>query len=187
MPIIAKAEAERHYTPAPAGAHIAVCCDVVDLGMVDTEYQGVKKKQPKIRIVWELPGVPLEGTEGRFQTCSARLTLSLHEKAGLRKMLQSWRGRPFTAAELAGFDVETIIGAPCFLNIVHKVNGEKTYANVEAVMPLPAGMPKPTVSAGYTRAKDRPGKDAPPETAQQFGAMVEQVVTDTITDADIPF
>ena len=30
---------------------------------------------------------------------------SLHEKAGLRKDLEAWRGRRFTDAELAGFDL----------------------------------------------------------------------------------
>jgi hypothetical protein len=55
-------------------------------------------------------------------------------------MLESWRGRPFTPAELDGFDLKKVLGANCFLNIVHGNKGDKVYANIATVNPLPKGI-----------------------------------------------
>lgn len=157
MPIIAK-ETGSNFKPAPAGVWAAVGCDVVDLGMVKTSYPGRPDQvQHKIRVVWQLADV--DEAIGKRPIVNQRYTLSLHEKASLRRDLESWRGRAFTPAELSGFDVEKVIGVPCLLNIVHNVNKGVTYANVSSIMPIPKGMPKPTVE-GYVREKDRP-KEAP--------------------------
>src|SRR5215469_4994231 len=43
---------------------------------------------------------------------SNNMTLSLHEKANLRKFIKSVLGRDLTAAELKGFDVEKLVGLP---------------------------------------------------------------------------
>lgn len=158
MPIIAK-ETGSTFTPAPAGAGLAVCCDVVDLGVLKTSFPGQPDKlQHKIRIVWQLADV--DEAIGKRPIVSQRYTLSLHEKAALRRDLESWRGRQFTASELAGFDVEKVIGVPCMLNVVHRESKGKTYANVSAIMPVPKGAQRPTVE-GYIRDKDRPKETAP--------------------------
>lgn len=72
-----------------------------------------------------------------------RVVGSLHAKAGLRKFLESWRGRPFTAEELAGFDLKAVVGLTCLVGIVHEAKGDKVYANLSSVMKLPKGMPAP--------------------------------------------
>ena len=41
MPIIAKTGGD--FTPAPAGTHAAVCVDVIDLGVIEVNYQGKVK------------------------------------------------------------------------------------------------------------------------------------------------
>jgi hypothetical protein len=70
-------------------------------------------------------------------------TLSLNEKASLRKDLQSWRGKPFTEEELKGFDVEKLIGANCLLNIVEYEKLDKSSGTkIAAIMPLTKGMQK---------------------------------------------
>jgi hypothetical protein len=67
--------------------------------------------------------------------------LSLHEKANLRKFLESWRGRAFTKEELDGFDIFTVLGVVGQVQVIHNVGDDgQTYANVKAVMPLPKGM-----------------------------------------------
>jgi len=38
-----------------------------------------------------------------------------------------------------------VLGKPAFVNITHAVKGEKTYANLTSIMPLPKGMPAPTL------------------------------------------
>ena len=88
-----------------------------------------------------------------------RYTLSLHEKAGLRKDLESWRGKPFSDTELQGFDVENLLGVAAMLNIVHAVVQGSTFANIASIMRLAKGMQAPTVR-DYVRVCDRPTEEA---------------------------
>lgn len=156
MAIIAKASGGGgDFTPAPAGVHQAVCVDIVDLGLLKVTFGGKEKEQHKISIRWQIA----ENMDiGKPFLVQKRYTLSLHEKATLRKDLESWRGRAFTDAESDGFDVENVLGANCLLNVTHAKKGESTYANVVAIMPLPKGMPK-MAAVDYVRQVDR--TDAP--------------------------
>jgi hypothetical protein len=142
-------EPESTFTPAPAGTHRAVCCDVVDLGDVTTQY-GTK---PTCRIVWQI--AELMPATGRPYTVSQRYTKSLHEKSKLRPALESWRGRKFSEEELQGFDLEKLIGANALLNIVQNVTDGKVYANVVAIIPPAKGLPKLAIGADYVRVQDR--------------------------------
>jgi hypothetical protein len=92
------------FEPAPEGLQHCVCVDVADLGMKDTQW-GAKHK---LRLVWELDQ---KMKDGRPYIVSAQFTVSLHPKSGLRKTLESWRGKKFTEQELAGFDLENLLGA----------------------------------------------------------------------------
>lgn len=173
MAIIAKATGSGSGTaflPAPVGVHQAVAVDVVDMGILEVTYQGKSKKQHKVRVVWQIEELM---DDGKPFICQKRYTLSLNEKSTLRKDLESWRGRAFTEAELEGFDVETIIGVNCLLNVMQVQKGGETYANVTAVMPIKKTMEK-MVPSNYKRVKDRTdGGDQPDQTP--------------ITDDDIPF
>lgn len=159
MPIIAKAP-ERTYTPAPEGLYHAVCVDVVDLGVLTTTW-GDKHK---VRLVWQIEEVNTEA-DRRFEV-RKQYNLSLHEKATLRKDLESWRGRKFTDQELQGFDLEKLIGVNAQVQIVHDLGDDATvWANVQAVVPAPKGVAK-LVPQDYTRVQDRPrqqgnGQSAP--------------------------
>ena len=133
------------YKPAPAGAHVARCVRIIDLGTQDTTFKGEPKKSHLIDVYWELPTNLMEEGEfaGKPYTVKQRFTASLSEKATLRKVLESWRGRKFTPAELAGFDLQNILGKPCLLNVVHVDKDEKVYANIASVMQVPGGMVVP--------------------------------------------
>lgn len=167
-------EPESKYKPAPEGLHLAVCCDVWDIwtearpehfggGLVD-----------KTRIVWQLEDKDPETGE-RYEASNI-YTASLHEKAKLRQHLEAWRGRKFTDEERRGFELESIIGICCQIQIVHNIKeGGKTYANVQAVVPVGKGMTKIRVSDDYIRRKDRKRDNAPADN----GAP--------ITDDDVPF
>jgi hypothetical protein len=151
--IIAKASGEgQSFQPAPEGTHQAVCVDVVDKGMLETTWQGVVSKKHKIDVAWQIAE---DRDDGKPFLVFKRYTLSLGEKANLRKDLESWRGKKFTREEESGFDVEKLIGANCLLNILHNVSGDKTYANVQAVAPLIKGMAK-IAAREYVRVQDRP-------------------------------
>lgn len=182
MPIIAKVTGGGgDFVPAPAGQHAAVCCDVVDLGMLEVEYGGKKKSQHKIRIVWQIDEVR---ADNKPYTVNKRYTNSLHEKATLRKDLESWRGVPFTDVELQGFDLEVLLSVPALLNVVQAQKGGETYANVTAMMRLPKTMEAPKIR-DYVRMKDRqPSKSEPVGTDLGHEGPTWD---GEITDEDVPF
>jgi hypothetical protein len=138
MGLIARNTGGGDFELPPTGMQVARCWRVVDLGTVKGEYMGKPKVARKCLIGWELLSAKRE--DGEPFTIGNRYTISLGEKANLRSMLESWRGRAFTAQELEGFDLTHILGKPCLINVVHKEEGDKTYANIAAVTPLPAGM-----------------------------------------------
>lgn len=153
MPIIASDKGGSDFEPIPAGSHQAVCYGVVDLGTQMSNNPAYADAR-KVCILWELPqergqfkdkADPTK-TVDKPRAISATYTLSLGDKANLRKVLESWRAKQFTREELSGFDISTIIGANCMLSVVHKAgsgkNSGKTYANVASVSALPKGMSK---------------------------------------------
>jgi hypothetical protein len=71
---------------------------------------------------------------------SAFFTNSLGEKATLRPILESWRGRAFTEEERNSFDLMAVLGKPCLISIIHTDKGK---AKVAGVMALPKGTPVP--------------------------------------------
>jgi len=146
---------------APEGLHPAVCCDVVDLGLVMTKFG---KKQHKVYIRWQLDLV--DEDSGERYTATKRYTASLFEQSTLAKDLQSWRGRAFTPEEKQAFDLERLIGANCQLQIRH----EGGWANVTAVVPPAKGAIKVAV-ADYVRVQDREQEDEPPapDEAENYG------------------
>ena len=141
MSIIAKSgENTQNFTPAPAGNHLAVCVGITHIG---TNYSEMYEKDfNQVNITWELSNETYDDSEGNPQLylLSRTYTLSLHEKATLRKDLDAWRGKRFTDDELKGFDITTILGAPCMVTAIHNDNGK---AKVVGVASLPKGMPKP--------------------------------------------
>lgn len=126
----------------PAGTCAARCYQIVDLGHQTTSFEGEVKVVPQVRITWELAELM---EDGRPFSISREYTASFGPKANLRKMLEAWRGRPFTTEELNSFSLENVLGAPCMLSVIHKPSkdGTKVYANVGSVVALPKGMPCP--------------------------------------------
>lgn len=181
MAIIATAGGDgKTFTPAPAGVHQAVCVDVVDLGMLDVTWQGVTKTQHKINVAWRINE---DRDDGKPFLVFKRYTLSLHEKSGLRKDLESWRGKSFSRDEELGFDVERLIGVNCLLNVTHNHVGDRTFANVVSIMPLAKGMPPITVR-DYVRKIERQPETAP---APHHVSDEEMGHAAPLTDDDIPF
>jgi hypothetical protein len=125
------------FTPAPAGTHRAVCVALIDLGTQHGEYQGQPNARNQVIIRWELSDELM--SDGQPFVVSGFYTNSLSEKSKLRPLLESWRGRPFTAEELEGFDLQAILGKPCLLSVIHK----EGKARVSSAAALTKGMDKP--------------------------------------------
>lgn len=142
MAIYATNEA-KEYEKIEPGNYAAVCVQMVEIGTVMEEIQGKKKKMKKVWLRWETPDDVRE--DGEPFLLSKEYTLSMNEKATLRKDLNSWRGKPFTEEEARRFDITILVGKPCMLNIVHN---EKGYANISAVTSVPKNL---TISASKTQ------------------------------------
>lgn len=153
MSVVAREPERGDWTPAPSGMQPAVCCDVVDLGLVKDERW--KKTVHKVKIVWQLA---ITKEDGKRHMAVNTYTLSLSRKAWLRKHLESWRGGPLTPEERQGFDLEILLGRNCILNIIHNpktYDGEEViFANVVGVNPLMKGMDRIAVE-DYTRQSER--------------------------------
>jgi hypothetical protein len=145
MKIIASNTGGTTYEPVPAGTYIARCFSMVHIGTVMETFQGESKLQNKVRLTWELPLELKVFNEERGEqpyTLGKEFTLSLNEKATLRKFLESWRGKAFTEDEAKSFDISVLLGKPCMLNVIHKVSQKngKTYAEIASVSPMMKGM-----------------------------------------------
>lgn len=145
MAITAKNESKPREL-IPAGNYIARCYQMLQIGTVEEEYKGEKKMQEKVRISWELPTelkVFKEENGEQPLVISKEYTLSLAEKANLRKTLASWRGEDFTEEQAKSFDITKLLGVPCMLNIIHtpsKKDSSKIYETIAGVTPLPKGV-----------------------------------------------
>ena len=152
MPLVAKDTGGADYTPVPQGTHLAICNMVVDLGLQETTFQGERSVKHQCYIRWELPHERLEWTDQNGQKHSGPMvigktyTLSLSEKANLRKDLQAWRGKMFTEKELEGFDLFVLAGIGCQVTVVHAYKDGKTYANVQGLAGWPKGTPRPSAT-----------------------------------------
>ena len=133
-----------NFTPPPVGMHVARCFKLIDLGTQQKTYQGKPTGEArKIMATFELLGEE-KMEDGKPFVISKSWFLSMHEKAALRKDLESWRGKAFTPEEEGSFDVSKLMGAYCLLNVVEEQGSNgNTYTKIKAITPLIKGMPKP--------------------------------------------
>lgn len=124
----------------PEGPKVARCVQVIDIGHQYSDFY--KTTKPKVVVGWELPTcLATEGDRaGEPMLVWRRFTLSLHENSALRPLLEAWRGRSFTDQELEGFDVQNLLDVPCQVNITHRKDGKKIYADVGSVSKLLDGV-----------------------------------------------
>jgi len=136
MALIARESGGSTFTPVPPGMYLARCYRIVDLGTQKSEYLGQIKNLPKVMLQFEVhgnddDGKPLVTSKGEPMSISKNFTLSLAEKATLRKDLQTWRGQPFTPDELKGFQLDNVLGAWAMIAITKEVgNNGKEYTNI---------------------------------------------------------
>jgi hypothetical protein len=137
-----------NFKKVPPGVYVARCYSLIDMGTQVSDGQYGAKEQHKIRIGFEIFGeddngqpltIDMDGKEMPL-TISKTYTLSLHEKAGLRKDLAAWRGRDFTEEEAKAFDVSKLVNAYCMVNVTTSENNGKTYTNIAGITPLPQAL-----------------------------------------------
>ncbi len=152
MPCIAKNNSSgTDFKPIPEGLHPAICNLVVDLGVQKTTYMREEKETHQVYIRWELPYQRIEfekdgeKKEGPM-VLGETYTMSLNEKANLRKHLESWRGKKFTEAELDGFDLFKLLGVGCQITVVHNHGKDRTYQNIASIVAGAEQTARPTTT-----------------------------------------
>jgi len=146
MAIVAKKGAQRELIPP--GTYPARCIKVMHFGNVPGEYLGKKQIKDEVRFTWELPTELRVFEEEKGEqplSISKDYTLSLGEKANLRRDLESWRGKQFTDDELEGFDILSVMSVPCMLNVIHKMSkAGNQYTFIASITPLLKGYECPS-------------------------------------------
>jgi len=112
----------------PAGIFLAVCVDVIPLGLRVVIYNGKERLAYQVRLVLEtqVPGSPPQYLARTF-------TASLSVSARLNEFLSQWRGRPIVPGD--SIDLEKLIGVPATLVVSHQPrrDGNGTFASIDAV------------------------------------------------------
>lgn len=134
MSLIVRKPEGGDFEPVASGMNPAVCTRIYDLGSHYSE--AYNKTNKKVCISWEIPGQRIEWEGENMPRMLSRIyTQSLHKKANLRIALESWRSKEFTPEELEGFDLKNILAKPCTLQVIHKVKDDRTFANIQNVLP----------------------------------------------------
>lgn len=139
-PLLATDQAGDREVP-PTGLVAAVVAFVEDTGLED--YQGDKNFKQRFVMCVELAH---KMADGRSFMLSNTYTLSLNEKANLRRDLEGLLGRPLTDEEVSnGYDVESLKGTQMTVNVIHKVKDGKTSARIGSIAPAMDGAEPLTV------------------------------------------
>lgn len=176
----------------------AVCVDYINLGRKVVEYPGSDSYVAEMgALVFQIDAENPD--TGKPFEIAQEFTLSLGKKANLRKLLEGWRGRPFTEDEVkeAGVKLHKLVGINGLLAVTHKTSQTgNTRAVISSVAPLMKGMDK-MIPENYTRSEWWARKKAeyeegavkfyeknPPKTAKKEDALPAALQYD---DDDLPF
>lgn len=135
----------KNYEIIPAGNHLAILIQIIDMGHQEVTWEGKTKMQPRIRLTWELPdeNKEFDGVTKPL-VIGAQYTNSMGSLARLRPIVEGMLGVQLRDEEAANFDMdsyEELLGKPCSLTVMHKLGSDgKTYANVATVAPLMKGV-----------------------------------------------
>jgi hypothetical protein len=171
-------KSNRVWTPCPeVDGQLAQIVDVSDTFILSSaEYED----KEVFRIILEINELNEDGY--RFTVSTRPFTVSLHEKANLRKFVEKVLGRELTPAELeAGFEVESLIGKFCKITVEHAQVGDKTYANIALVSKAKEPI-KDTWKTDFIRLKDRPSR----EEGAKAPATIKKQKTQTRTVEKFP-
>tara|TARA_R100001086_G_scaffold239653_1_gene165201 strand:+ start:516 stop:1250 length:735 start_codon:yes stop_codon:yes gene_type:complete len=122
---------ESSFEQVPPGSYKAICYRLVDAGTAEEEYQGEVNKRHRLYIFWELPELKMD--DDRPMSIFAGYTLSLNERSNLHRDICAWRNKPFTEAEKAEYDLTSLLGKGCKLNVGTTANGNAKVTSVNAM------------------------------------------------------
>ena len=161
------------FPPHPTGQFVARCIDVIPYDAVQT----MNGKRDKV-VLRFFCGEYLDNEEPAW--VDAWFGRTLHPSGVLRPFLESWRGTPLTELELAGFDLEDLIGAPAYIQVSHKRGDRKVFVNIDSCMKKPKQLQSIDAPPDYVRVQDREDDGMRPRNGRDESE-------DPPIDDDLPF
>lgn len=123
------------------GNHLAICSGVIHIGTGPETYEGHTKMQDRVVVLVELVKTNHVFDEKKGPEpfiVRQKYTNSMGTTAKLRKVLEGWRGEPFTNDEAQKFNIFSIAGAPCMVNIIKKTSaGGKDRVEIQSISQVP--------------------------------------------------
>ena len=127
----------------PEGTHLARLVRILHLGTIQEEYMGEMKEMNKVDFMFELVDelhTFKEGDEPKPFVISKELTLSMGEKANLRKLIEGITGKSMVQGEADGFDIESLLNKPCLITVKYKTSkAGNERAEITTASPLMKG------------------------------------------------
>lgn len=181
--LIATNEGESKIPPHPEGQFEARCIDIIDRGIVKTVYAGVEKARHKVTFRFYCGETfrDEETGEERPLWVDHWVTLSMHEKAAMRKFIGDWRGKPVSDAEASKYNIMQHLTQPALIQVVHREGNARTYANLSSIMKLKNADGAPDAPSGYVCVNDRPPRD------EDHGSATKRRGPLDADDDDLPF
>lgn len=140
------------FTPHPEGQFLAQCVDTIDMGEKVEQFQGQPPKlSPKCVLVFRTGEV---NEQGQPIDIGKEFTVSMGDKANLRKALEQWRGKKYSPDEAEqGVPLHKLAGQWALITVEHKVSGGgNTYGNINAIVGVPRQMTDRPTFGKYERA-----------------------------------
>ena len=139
---------QKIYEKVDAGTWLARCYSIVDLGLIEVNFNKNDDKENKptlkrfVEFGFEVPDQTFEDPEKGIlpKTIFRKFTQSLYEKAHLRLNIESWLSKKLLPGQEWSFDIESLLGKPCLISVIEKDSGWRDIATISAV---PEGMPVP--------------------------------------------
>lgn len=138
--MVAKAS-ESKFKPHPTGQYVGQCVDVVDLGEKLQDFPGTPSYLASTCALVFRTGERNEDS-GEYIDIAKEFTVSMGDKANLRKFLEQWRGSPYKADALkAGVPLHKLEGQHGLLTVATRTSAKgKDYANITACVGIPKQM-----------------------------------------------
>jgi hypothetical protein len=153
---VSKFDPDKKFIPCPAGMQRAVLVDVAEEGTVGTGY-GPKEKT---RLIFESEHKNEAGYQYTVHQSFNNTWGGAKKPSGIRMLIDTWRGMIGTDEFYEDFDLDSMIGKPAIVNVVHNPDSKgNIWANIKGVNPMMAGMEALRPSGKYVMDRNKPVKD----------------------------
>jgi hypothetical protein len=130
----------------PDGKHAAVIFQMIDLGSQRFSKGDKEWYSPQMLIGFEIPGLTFETNDGdtlsQIKSITAFVSLNPSRQGiGLREIMDGIVGsKDWTDEQLQAFDLDTLLGKSCLIELAGVESKGKVYQNILSVEAFPVGV-----------------------------------------------